>query len=379
MRILIAPDKFKDSLTADRVAEAMVRAARFVHPDASFVIRPIADGGEGTLDAFTLGLGGRVKEIEVSGPLESSVRAPVAFVPDRQAIVESATASGLSLVAPDPRTAASAHTFGTGQLIVFASEGEVDRVTVGIGGTASTDGGTGAARAAGWRFLDEKGEEIGLGGTELSRLRHVEAPQAPLEVEVVGACDVDNVLLGDEGAARVFSPQKGADGATTDRLAEGLERLAQVVSSDLGIDVANTPHGGAGGGLGAGLVAFFGATLQPGLDLLAASTGLEAEIAASDLIITGEGRLDSASLSGKAPIAVARIAARHHKPCVAIVGDLQVDKHALKRNGIETAVGLKQTGGESLSEKDPARAIEKALESVLTHRLEKKRGRSLRR
>lgn len=378
MQILVAPDKFKGSLSAGLVAEAMVRAARFVHPDASFVIRPIADGGEGTVDAFTLALGGRVREIEVSGPLETSVHAPVGFLPDRLAVIESATASGLALLEPDEESAANAHTFGTGQLLVFASESDVDRVVVGIGGTASTDGGTGAARAAGWRFLDASGDEIPMGGGHLSRLKHIDPPQAPLSKDVVAACDVDNALLGDKGAARVFARQKGADDSTTARLEEGLGNLAAVIAVDLGIEVSNIPHGGAGGGLGAGLIAFFGASLAPGLELLAEATDLEREIRESDLVITGEGRMDSASLSGKAPIAVARIAARHNKPCVAIAGDLQIEKQELKRNGIETAIGLKQTGGGSLAEKDPGRAIEKAVESVLRHRLEKKKGRSLR-
>jgi glycerate 2-kinase len=379
MRILIAPDKFKDSLAADVVAEAMMRGARLVHPDASFVLRPIADGGEGTLDAFVLASGGRVRNLEVSGPLDAAVISSVAMLQGGEAVVESAGACGLSLLSPSPESALEAHTFGVGQLILFAADSGAPRVTVGVGGTSSTDGGTGAARAAGWRFLDDSGEEIPLGGRHLELLHTIEPPQASIDVQVVAACDVDSTLLGADGAANVFAPQKGADGSAVETLERGLIRLAQVVARDLSIDIARLPHGGAGGGLGAGLAAFFGATLRAGLELLAESTDIEREIASCDLVLTGEGRLDRASLSGKAPIAVARLAAKHHTPCIAIAGDLQLEKPDWKRNGIESAVGLRQSGGEALAETEPAMAIEKAVEGVLRHRVEKKQGRSLRR
>ena len=378
MRILIAPDKFKGTLPADRVAEAMARGARKVHPDASFVLRPAADGGEGTVEAFLIAQGGRVRDVEVTGPNGQTVVAPVARTERGTTVIEMASASGLALRDVSLDAATSAHTFGTGELLRAAC-GEGGRVVLGVGGSASTDGGTGAARAWGWRFLDAAGEELPLGGGALERLVHIEPPAERVEVDLSVACDVDNPLLGDKGSARFFAPQKGADTDAVELLERGLEQLARVISTDLGLDVGGLPHGGAGGGMGAGAVAFFGAALSPGFDLLADETGLRTEVDAADLVITGEGRLDHTSFGGKAPVSVARMAAGSHTPCLGVVGDLQAERSELKRNGFETVVGLIQTGGGSLAESDPEIAIERATEGVLRLRLEKKKGRSLRR
>lgn len=380
MRILIAPDKFKGTLTASRAAQALTRGARNVHPEASFILRPVADGGEGTMDAFVVALGGRVRVARVNGPLGGHVDAQIALLDGGRAIVEMATASGLSLVDVGAASAVKAHTFGTGELIKAAAEiPGVHSVVVGVGGSASTDGGTGAARAIGWRFLDAAGHELELGGGDLARIARIEEPPTALAIEITAACDVDNPLIGDNGAARVFAPQKGASDADVERLAQGLETLATVVRRDLGVDIAAIPAGGAGGGMGAGLVAFFGARLRPGLELLAETTGLEDAIRAADLVITGEGRLDRASLGGKAPIAIARLAQRHGTPCIAVAGDLQLERSELRRNGIEAAVGLLQTGGGELIETNPESALAKAVEGALRKRQEKKQGRPLHR
>lgn len=378
MRILVAPDKFKNSLSADRVAEALVRGIRTVHPDASFAVRPIADGGEGTVDAFALASGGRIREEIVTGPLGDPVSARIASLPAGLIVIEMADASGLSSITPNAHTASVAHSFGTGELLkVAAMRG--GRVVLGIGGSASTDGGTGAARAFGWRFLDRSGEEISPGGVALKDLAHVEPPNDQETIDVLGACDVDNPMLGERGTARIFAPQKGADADGVVQLEDALTRLAEVIDADLGVDVSNIDHGGAGGGMGAGLVAFFGGTLRSGLDLLAQTTGLEEEVSRSDLVVTGEGRLDRASLGGKAPVAIARLARKHGKPCIAIAGDLQLERKDLKENGIELAAGLKQTGGEELARTDPESAIAKAIEGLLRHRQERKQGRTFRR
>lgn len=209
-------------------------------------------------------------------------------------------------------------------------------------------------------------------------LAHIEPPGEARRPEVIGVCDVDNPLVGADGAARVFGPQKGADPDTVQLLEQGLERLATVVETDLGLDVSRIAHGGAGGGMGAGLVAFFGASLRPGYDLLAEATGLQGEIDRAELVVTGEGRMDHSSLRGKAPVALARIARASGTPCVAIVGDLRVEHQKLKKAGFEDAVGLIQSGGAALSDSDPARAIEKATEGILRKRMEKKEGRSFR-
>ena len=378
MRILIAPDKFRSSLSASLVAEAMARGARKVHPEASFSIRPSADGGEGTLDAFLLAAGGRVREVTASGPLDSPVQARIAVLHDGRAVIEMADAAGLSLVDPDPTSAARAHTYGVGELILAAKE-QARSLLLGIGGSASTDGGMGAATAAGWRFLDRSGNELPAGGAALTALDHIEPPQRPLNFDITAVCDVENPLIGMSGAARTFGPQKGADTECVRRLEEGLHRLAEVVRSDIGVDISEVPHGGAGGGMGAGLLAFFGATLRPGLEVLADASGLEADIASADLVITGEGRLDLSSLNGKAPIAVAKLAQRADTPCVAVVGDLQLERQRLKKVGIIDAVGLVQSGAGSLAETDPGKAIERATEGLLRMRQEKSEGRSFRR
>lgn len=378
MRILVAPDKFKGRLPATAVADAMSRGARKIHPEASFALRPIADGGEGTLDAFVFALGGRVREVSVPGPLGEPVEARLATLHDATTVIEMADAAGLALVDPTPAGSLRADTSGVGGLMSAALDAGTERLVIGIGGSASTDGGTGAARACGWRFLDRSGAELPPGGGALADLDRIEAPAHPFRLEVIGACDVDAPLTGGSGAARVFGPQKGADPDAVARLQRGLDRLAEVVQTDLGVDVSEIAHGGAGGGLGAGLVAFFGASLRPGLALLAEATGLGDEVRTADLVITGEGRLDDSSLAGKAPVAIAAMARSARTPCVAIVGDLLLERNKVKRAGFEDAVGLIQSGGGSMADSDPERAIEKATEGILRSRLEKKQGRSFR-
>jgi glycerate 2-kinase len=343
------------------------------------MVRPLADGGEGTLDAFVVAEGGRVRDIDVTSPLGGRILAPLAALEDGGAVVEMATASGLHLVTErdqDPALRASSR--GTGELILEAIKVASTHVIVGIGGSASSDGGTGAAIALGWRFLDAEGRELPPGGGELTRLHALDGSHVRrVDIPVVGACDVDNPLTGARGAAQVFGPQKGADPDQVAQLARGLERLAEVVQAQLGIDIAVLPYGGSGGGMGAGLAAFFGAELRSGFELLTERTDLEERVREADLVITGEGRLDSQSLRGKAPIALSRLAARHRKPCVAVAGDLELERGPLKKNGIEAAVGLAQTGGDERAKTDPEGAIEIAIEGLLRHRLDKTRGVAL--
>ncbi|HWC14278.1 MAG TPA: glycerate kinase [Actinomycetota bacterium] len=381
MQIVIAPDKFKGTLTAVRAAEALTRGTRAVYPHATFALRPLADGGEGTLDAFVTARGARVIDRDIAGPLGDPVAAPIAVLESGEAVIEMATASGLQLIArPESRTAARASSRGTGELLLHALRSDVTRVVVGVGGSASTDGGTGAASALGWRFLDERGHVLQPGGASLVRLHAIEPPRDEARaVRVTGACDVDNPLVGARGAARAFAPQKGADAGTVATLETGLERLAAVVQRDLGVDVSHLPHGGAGGGRGAGLAAFLGATLTSGFDLLAEVVALDADLSGADMVVTGEGRIDEQSLGGKAPIAVARRAAAYKVPVIAVTGDLAIDKSRLKRHGIVDAIGLLQSGGSERATGDPEGAVERAIEGVLRHRLENARGLSLRR
>ena len=358
----------------------MMRGARRVYPTASFTIRPMADGGEGSLDALMTARGGRAHEVAVTHPLGATVIAAYGRFNDGGACVESARASGLQLVGEVERDALAAASLGTGELIVAALAAGAERIVVAVGGTASTDGGTGAARAIGWRFLDARGDELPLGGGALIDLARIDGDSVTRPAaEIVAACDVDSPLVGPVGAARRFAAQKGASPEEIELLEAALANLAQRIAADVGVDVSTLRGAGAGGGLGAGLAAFFGATLRPGFELIAEVGRLADDTADADLVITGEGRLDDQSFAGKAPIGVARLAKAARAPCVGVAGDLAADRGALKGVGMELAVGIVQTGGGEKNERDPAGALEDATAGVLKHRIDRRSGRRLRR
>ena len=357
MRIVIAPDKFKGTLTAVQAANAMARGAREAIGKAELGLYPVADGGQGTLATLLTAVGGSTASRLVTNPLGGQVEATVACLNNGSAVIEMAMASGLDLVAPADRNALLATSFGTGELLEFVSSNEIDgkevhRIVLGIGGSASTDGGTGAAVALGWRFLDAHGEQLGPGGGALGELAAIEPPPTARtfqEVEWIAACDVDAPLLGPTGAARTFGPQKGASPAEVELLETGLTKLAEQIRIDLGEDIARIPRSGAGGGMGAGAAAFFGARLESGFDLVVASIELEDAIDGADLVLTGEGRLDEQSLMGKATIGVARLAARHGVPCLAVAGEVALSARQLEDAGFVAAARLTQETGETTS------------------------------
>lgn len=381
MRIVVAPDKFKGTLTAMRAAEALARGTRSVYPHAAFALRPLADGGEGTLEAFVTARGGRIVDRDVTGPLSDRVVAPIAVLDSGETVIEMASASGLQLIGdPGPDSARRATSAGTGDLLLAATASDPASVIVGIGGSASTDGGTGAAAAAGWRFLDRSGTDLPAGGAALVALHVIEAPSEGRRPRgIVGACDVENPMVGRDGAAAAFASQKGAGRDDIALLEEGLERLAEVIARDLDVDIASIPHGGAGGGMGAGLVAFFGARLTSGFDLLADVVRLDDDVAGADMVITGEGRIDEHSLRGKAPIAVARRAAAYDVPVVAVAGDLAIEKSRLKKYGIVDAIGLVQSGAREQAIERPEAALAQAISGLLRHRIDNARGIGVRR
>ncbi|MFN2490136.1 MAG: glycerate kinase [Actinomycetota bacterium] len=367
MRILIAPDKFKGSLGAPDVARAMAEGARRALPDASIEMRPLADGGEGTIDALLAALGGDVATVEVSGPLGEAVLARWARLADGRAALEAAAASGLVLLDEAHRDALRASSRGTGELIAAAIDADgVRELIVGIGGTASTDGGTGAASALGWRFLDGRGRAVGPGGAALRDLRRIDGDgvaERLRDVRVLGACDVGSPLLGEDGAARTFAPQKGATGPEVEVLEEGLATLAEAARRDLGAEVAGAWAAGAGGGLGAGLLLFFGATLRGGFELLAKASDLEGAIADSEIVVTGEGRLDDQSAAGKVPAGVAHLARAHGVRCVAIAGEVDVDvAHAL---GFDDTASLVAEVGRARAFEEPEAALAEVTERLL--------------
>ncbi|MGH2819559.1 MAG: glycerate kinase [Actinomycetota bacterium] len=362
MRVLIVPDKFKGTSSARAVAQAMAEGVRSAAPEAEIEVRPMADGGDGTIEALLAAAGGHTEDFEVTGPLGEPVRAPVAFLDDGRCCVEMALASGLVLVEEGSRDALAATCRGTGELIRSAVRGGArgSEILVGIGGSASTDGGTGAAAAVGWRFLDARGRALPPGGRALRHLARIDDGGVVPELRgrsIIGVSDVDNPLLGPRGAARVFAPQKGAGPEQVEALEEGLANLAARIREDLGRDVAQLEGAGACGGIGAGLVAFFGARLGPGFETIAELTGLASRIQSADLVLTGEGRLDAQTLGGKVPAGVARVAADAGVPCAAVAGELDLDGEALRDAGFTAAVGLVDAVGRERAFRDTSDAV----------------------
>ncbi|MFH0963557.1 MAG: glycerate kinase [Planctomycetota bacterium] len=344
MKIVIAPDSFKESLSALDAARAIEAGVLRAAPGARTEVIPMADGGEGTVDALVAATGGRREKVRVTGPLGEPVEAAFGILADRQtAVIEMAAASGLPLVPLDRRNPLVTTTFGTGELIRAAFDLGARRFILGIGGSATVDGGTGMASALGVRFLDKAGRALAPGGGSLVSLawidasaRDARAAQADFRV----ATDVDNPLTGPHGAAAVFGPQKGADPEMVEKLDRGLARLAEVIRRDLGTDVENLPGAGAAGGLGAGFVAFLGAKLSPGVELVLDAVDFRARVRDADLVITGEGRLDGTSARGKTPVGVARAAKEFGVPVVALAGSVASDARAVHDLGIDAAFAI---------------------------------------
>lgn len=323
MKILIAPDKFKGSLSALAVADALASGFARVWPEAEIQRRPIADGGEGFAEAMCVALGGEWTTERVLDPIGREIEARYVWVEDQKlAIIDMSEASGLWRLKPQERAPLRANTFGTGQLMRRATLRGARKILMGLGGSATTDGGIGMAAALGYEFLTSDGEDLEAIPGNLLALIRIQTEGAIELPEIVAACDVQNPLLGPRGTAHVFSPQKGARPMDIVALEEGLLNLADVVAADLGTDHRNAPGAGAAGGFGFGLLSFCKASICSGFDVLAGSLQLEEQIAASDLIITGEGRIDAQTLEGKGPAGVAALARKHGKPVLAFAGSI---------------------------------------------------------
>ncbi len=336
MRFVVAPDKFKGSLSALEAAEAVAVGLRRGCPAAEVVLLPVADGGEGTVDA-AVAAGYQRREHTVLGPAGTPVRATLA-VSGSQAVVEMAQASGLRHLHADALIPLDATTWGTGELIVAALDAGAERIVLGIGGSATTDGGAGMVQALGVRLLDAAGDDLALGGAALAGLDRVDATGLDTrlgDVEVVLAGDVDNPLVGPHGAASVYGPQKGADAQQVAALDAALERWAQVLLRDVGVEVADLPGAGAAGGTGAAAVAFLGAQARSGIALVLDVVGFEAAARGADWVVTGEGSLDAQSLAGKAPVGVAAAARALGVPVAALVGRNEVALEELRAVGID--------------------------------------------
>ena len=329
MKVVVAPDSFKGSLAAPDVAQALADGLRKVWPDADVELLPLSDGGEGWVDSLVRAASGKFETARVKGPLGDPVDARFGLIETDAGVtgvIEMAAASGLALLGRDERDPRRTTTYGTGELMLRALEHGAGRLLIGVGGSATNDGGAGMAAALGARLLDDGGEELEPGGGALARLARVDLHGLDGrvgEAEILVGVDVDNPLTGDEGASAVYGPQKGASADMVEELDSALTRLADVVEKELGRPLRSVPGAGAAGGLGFGLMAFCEARLQPGIDLALEAVGADAVVEGAALVITAEGSLDAQTLSGKVPVGVARLAKRHGVGTVAVGGVLE--------------------------------------------------------
>lgn len=364
MRVLIAPQEFKGSLTALEAVAAMEMGLRRALPDARIDRLALADGGPGTVRALVLAAGGRYSLAVVEGPLGEPVAARWGRIQNgRTAVIEMAAAAGLHLIPANRLDPRRASTYGVGELIQAALDSGVEQIWVGVGGSATNDGGAGMAAALGARLLDDADRPLPAGAAALVHLARIDL--AALDprlhrVEAVALVDVQNPLCGPAGASRVYGPQKGADPLAVEELERALVNYADIVTRDLGIDVAAIPGGGAGGGLAAGLVAFAGARIAPGVETIAQALHLRDHVTAADLVITGEGRLDRQSTFGKTVAGVARVAADMGVPCLAVAGSV-ADPDA-----VATIPGLIAVEAATPPDLPLAQALARAAEFVAT-------------
>jgi len=347
MKIVIAPDSYKESLSAPDVAEVIEKGFREIFPDARYVRVPLADGGEGTVEAMIAATQGKECHAQVTGPLNSKVDAVWGLSGDgNTAFIEMAAASGLGLVPPDKRDPLLTTSYGTGELIAQALNNGAKKIVIGIGGSATNDAGVGMMQALGVRFLDGEGRDLSPGGGSLSQLERIDISGLDprlADCTVRVACDVTNPLIGPQGASRIFGPQKGATEEMINTLDKNLEHYADIIARSFDIDVKHSPGTGAAGGMGATLKVFLNAELRRGIEVVTQALNLEEQIHDCTLVITGEGRLDSQSINGKVPVGVASIAKKYDKPVIAIAGSLHPDVDVVYQHGIDAIFSVLST------------------------------------
>ena len=358
MKIVIAPDSFKENMTSLEVATAIEKGILQVFPEAECLKVPMADGGEGTVQSLVDATNGRIEHKTVVGPLGNPVNAHYGFLGEgNTAVIEMAEASGLPLVPKDKRNPLATTTYGTGELIAAALDAGVKKIIIGIGGSSTNDGGAGMAQALGAKLIDHQGNPISshASGGILNTIAQIDISGLDPRIkktEILVACDVDNPLCGDRGASAVFGPQKGASPAMVNTLDANLEHFANVINSQLGKDVKEIPGAGAAGGLGAGLVAFCDATMQSGVDIVIDATKLELALEGATLAITGEGKVDFQTAFGKTPSGVAKTAKKTNIPVIAIGGALADDARGVFEHGID---GLESAAAKDMSLEDAIR------------------------
>ncbi|EQB4815310.1 TPA: glycerate 2-kinase [Citrobacter amalonaticus] len=344
MKIVIAPDSYKESLSATEVAQAIEKGFREIFPDAQYVSVPVADGGEGTVEAMIAATHGSAHSALVTGPLGEKVNANWGMSGDgKTAFIEMAAASGLALVPPEKRNPLITTSRGTGELILQALDSGASNIIIGIGGSATNDGGAGMVQALGAKLCDANGTEIGYGGGSLNTLNNIDVSGLDPRIKhcaIRVACDVTNPLVGEQGASRIFGPQKGATEPLILELDRNLAHYADIIKKSLGVDVKNVPGAGAAGGMGAALMAFLGAELKSGIEIVTQALNLEEHIHDCTLVVTGEGRIDSQSIHGKVPVGVANVAKKYHKPVIGIAGSLTRDVGVVHQYGIDAVFSV---------------------------------------
>lgn len=347
---VLAPDSFKESMTAKKACEAMERGIRNVFPEAEVIHVPMADGGEGTVDALVDGSKGSRIEVTVSGPLPTEkVTTYYGLLYDKKtAVIEMAKANGIERLAREKRNPLITSTYGTGEMIKAALDQGVEKIIIGVGGSVTNDGGAGMAQALGVRFLDDENKDLPLGGAALRALAKIDTTKLDprlKDTEIIIASDVTNPLTGPQGASVVFGPQKGATPLMVEELDQALAHYAEVIERDLGVKIKEQPGAGAAGGLGAGLLVFTGAKMQSGVDLVIELTCLEEKIAQADYVFTGEGGMDFQTKFGKAPYGVAKIAKKYNKPVFAYAGSIGEQVEVLYDEGITAIFGILAKAG----------------------------------
>ncbi len=341
-KFILVPDSFKGTLSSTQICGIMREEIAAVFPDAEICAVPVADGGEGSVEAFLAAVGGEKKQVAVKGPYGEDITGFYGKLSDTLAVVEMAAAAGLPLVGENLH-AEKTTTYGVGQLIEAAAKDGAKKIIVGLGGSATHDGGAGCAAALGVRFFDEKSERFVPVGETLKDIRRIDLSgrAACLDgVTLVTMCDIDNPLCGQSGAAAVFGPQKGADEPMVRLLDEGLRHFAEILKRDTGVDILNLPGAGAAGGMGGGMVGLLGASLQMGIDTVLDTVGFDTLVQGASLVLTGEGRIDGQSLRGKVVIGVAKRCQKQNVPVVAVVGDIADGAEAAYGAGVSAIFSI---------------------------------------
>ena len=339
MKVVVAIDSLKGSLSSMEAGLAIKEGVLAAQPDAEVIVKPLADGGEGTTDALIEGMNGKRIDLTVTGPMHTPVDAYYGYLRETNtAVMEMASAAGITLVPDKEKNPLLATSYGVGEMIIDAIQRGCRNFIIGIGGSITNDGGIGMLKALGVRFLDEKGEDAGEGGQALAKVACIDLSGLnPLlkECHIQVACDVNNPLCGESGSTYVYGPQKGVTEDMKKTLDEAMAHFARVTSESLENDYMNTPGAGAAGGLGFAFLAYVGATLTPGIELILDAVGLEDELSGADVVVTGEGRLDFQTAMGKAPVGVARLAKKYNARVVAFAGSVTKEATACNKEGID--------------------------------------------